>query len=252
MMGFIISKMDMLILVTAMFAIIGFFLMGRCEEACNLQGKNTLDNLVRLSDSVTNSTKECASEIFTIPAKLECQCTSNARMFYRMVISKNKFGTAQPELTFAIYSRNTNKLLASRSITTNAYIVLYYWDRRNHTGALASPTPTAVISPALESNRFKNGFFSETGQTNEELSGIVLDPQAKPDEILDEAILVKETKPEGGVNKEFIHVIPCAINAPGSCENNKVAINDWLNVNDLTLGSTIIRTRGKTTCLTNS
>lgn len=239
-MGYILSKMNMLILVTAIFGIVAFFLFSRCDESCATQGRITLDALTQLTDQVTNSTAFCAENRLSIPTQLNCQCSANNRVFYRLVISKLapdvSSGQSVSTLVFTVQNRSTNQVLASRSIPTTAEILLYYWPRpADPSGSV----PSTSMPPVIE-NLFKNGFVAE----NNALTKIVLDPQATPDRILDQVVLIKETRAENNELRDFIHVIPCALNSADSCIKNKVAVNDWLKNN--AIGN---RSSGASRCL---
>lgn len=222
MLAFIISKMDLLILVTALFAIIAFFAFGRCDAACNSQARESLNELTERATSILNSTASCQETVLTLPNYFPCNCSGDDRIFYRMVISR--LDSTDPDdphtLVFTIFNRKTNKVMASRSAQTNSEVLLYYWNRSS--GALEF-NPTGATG-----NLLNDGYETAGGR----IKNLLLDPQGKPVNGIDpvnEAVIIKELFN----NREYVHVIPCAVTSSNSCINNKQKVAQILQSTDV-------------------
>jgi hypothetical protein len=191
MLGFILSKLNLLILVTSIFAIVSFFALGlgditKVKEAGELATKS-----VEKAASIANSPASCESSYFPFPRQLR---TAGSNFYYVVKISKGEIqreGNKINILIFAVYPREevkkkflsssyVPKAIAADSFRTNSDIFLYGLDYRG-SGYIGNISD-GVLSPPNE---------------------IYIDPQAENP--MNALVLVKEVQD----GKKKFHVIGC-------------------------------------------
>ena len=201
MLGFILSKLNLLILVTAMFAIISFFLFGLTGVVVS----NLAQLLVKdYSESVFGlvsggQDQLCHSSSVVIPESIEYfgGLMPSQRFYYVMNIKRfppefeeGKLST----LIFQIASRKEpDKIIATSSIDVNARIFLYDWE--------TEPLDRLV-----------------------EKSSITLDPESMGVARKNSMVLAKEVYN----GKTYLHIIACS-SSGGICETNLGRASCWLS-----------------------
>jgi len=190
MLGFILSKLNLLILVAAIFGIVTYFMFGLSDVMVVEQSKNVLGRLVKKTDSLISSPSYCDSTYFYLPRTIR---VTGSELFYIMKIGlaeaeiEDEFGDSQTYkyAVFSVASRSRpDEVVAADSFRTKATIRLF-----------------DISGPAIE---------EKTG--DEAL--IILDPQAKiPTDAL---LLIKEIVS----GEEYLYLIPCNSD-PLQCEARK-------------------------------
>ncbi len=133
--------MNLLILVTAIFAIVGFFTLGLTDITEVNEAKELASRLKEKGFSLANSSNFCFSDQYDLPQEF---FVAGRSYLYVLQISKTKLGQGDDEsnaLIFSIFPREeikhsfrdstyTAKAVAAESFRTNAEIFLYSWDYR--------------------------------------------------------------------------------------------------------------------------
>jgi hypothetical protein len=198
---FILSKMNLLLLATAIFAIIAFFTVGLIERTTSNEAVVILDRLVKKSNAMANSSVYCDSFLFNLPSSID---VSGENYYYVIKISKSTRTINEEEfneLIFSIISRKEFKrkelnapAIAAKSFLTKANLELYsFWDWES------GQTPNFDTEP-------------------EYAEFVFLDPQEVIP--LNSVYFVKEVFK----GKTIFHVIPCNIDFD-EIAKNKVGIN---------------------------
>jgi len=199
MLGFTLSKLNLLILVTALFAIISFFMFALTQlMVANLAQEIARDAGETVFGVVTGEML-CRESSATFPEFIEYfGGLMPARRFY-YVMKIKRFPDVPEEgklnsLIFQISSRKEpEKIVASSSIDVNAEILLYDWD---------PVTDIMSVSSSLD-----------------------IDPESSGISTKNSLVLVKEIY-EG---KAYLHVIACSSSA-GLCERNLGRASCWLKL----------------------
>ncbi len=193
MLGFILSKLNLLIMVTAIFAIVTYFTFFVGETAVSQQAQQTLERFVEVTRDAIKSPTLCHRVSIGIPPFIYSLASGqpNNRIFFKVKISKIAGNpSASPpvpsELIFAMVRSFDNKVLAAQRFGTTAEIKLYDW-KANIPDAL----PEAAAGIPIE-----------------------LDPQSAPNPT-DSMWIIKETF-EGN---DFLYVVPCS-SGGGICGAN--------------------------------
>jgi hypothetical protein len=185
---FILSKLNMLILVTALAAIVLFFSIGLGEEMVKAQAKRMTTEYVEIAFSLLNQQSLCSKKFVTIPSYLQylVGCQTMNRLYYILDVSKVQAGPEQARntLIFSIRSKREQKVLAAASVNTDADITLFFWDPK-------------------------------TGSLGEVDANTSLNPQSAPNGT-NSMVLLKEVF----LGKSYFFVIPCSADIPGGCEAN--------------------------------
>jgi len=187
MLGFTLSKLNLLILVTALFGMIAFFLFTLTDMMVARSAQQMVNDLVEKTSGIMTPTVLCFEETVTIPE--EITYFSGRRFYYIMKISREP-AEYNPEylskLIFKVAARKEqSKFIATGSYDMNAEIMLYQW-------------PVAEIRTNLK-----------------EQSSIILDP-VNETTASNSVKLIKEVYN----GKNFLHVIVCNTGS-GQCETNK-------------------------------
>ena len=185
--AFILSKMNLLILVTALAAIIVYFMFGLTDIVVSNSAQQIVNAKAEQALGIANSNKQCFSTQINMPYSIK-YFGSSREYFYAMKISRIPEITKEGEnntLIFAIANRqHMDKIIAAKSIDTDAEIVLF--------GIPDPETFELALQPS---------------------TSIVIDPQAVTP--ITSFVLVKETY--SGEN--YLYAIACSFSGD-SCQAN--------------------------------
>lgn len=188
MMGFTLSKLNMLILVTALFAIITFFMFSLSGFLVGHQAEKLLESYIKEADTVISSDSLCFKTTTVLPDFITYfgGATQAEKLLpYVVKISRISSPNTQSLNSFIMAVTNRqqrDKFLAAKRTDTTAKILIYDWD-----------TSTDTIK---------------------EKGGTFIDPQAFP--VINSFVMVKEVFR----NETFLHVIPCSTEQ-GTCIKNQ-------------------------------
>lgn len=142
MLGFILSKMNLLILVTAIFAIVAFFTVGLIEITKVTQASDLVTRVTEKSFSMASSPSYCLKDRYVLDEDIR---VSGAPFYYVLKISQEKVETKRGDtvnvVIYSIYPRteitkfyeNSNydpKAIAANSFRTKAEVFFYSQDYR--------------------------------------------------------------------------------------------------------------------------
>jgi hypothetical protein len=187
MLGFTLSKLNMLIFVSAIFMIIAFFTFGMRDVFLSWKAQQVIERVHVNASDVLNSRNICDQTIISPPERLS-YFEGAGDFFYIMRIRHLE---AQEEdepnhIVFTIENREgIKKTIAVKRLDTEATVKLYW------------------VDPA-------------TGSV-EEKDEIVIDPQAT--QPMNAVLVVKETY-EG---QQYIYFVPCSTNLK-NCEQNRLEV----------------------------
>jgi len=129
MLGFTLSKVNMLIFVTAIFAIVTFFTVTLCQVTTVNELNLILDRLTRRGYALANSPAYCDSTFYHFPAEIS---SCGQRFFYSVNISVQQATDAGGDpinyLIFSAFNRRDTQqdnALVADSLRTNADITLF-------------------------------------------------------------------------------------------------------------------------------
>ena len=207
MLGFILSKLNLLILVTAIFAIVGFFSFGLTDIIKVNEAAELATRLNEKSFSLASSPSYCSSGSYLLPDSL---MVAGKEFYYVVKVSKEKVESYSGEevniLIFSVYPRleitryfgdssYEPKAIAANSFRTKAEIFLYSQD---YFGSGYENAVSLQVSPDGDNEIF-------------------LDPQAVlPANTIE---MVKEV--EAGL--PLLHIIGCNY---ATCKANKETIGE--------------------------
>ncbi len=189
MLGFTLSKINLLLLVTATFAIIAYFMFGLEGMIISQAAQQTAEAYGEKASAAITSDSLCFKTDITVPKSISYY--GSKEFFYLMHISRYP-ETYDPEyLTSVIFSisdrSSPDKLRAASRIDLNAEVIFYDWD------------------PLL---------LNEIDNTP---SSITLDPQSRSPQ-KNSFIMIKEIL----LGKTILHVIACS--AGNTCLANLDAV----------------------------
>lgn len=195
MLGFTLSKLNLLIFVIAVFSIVSYFIVAFQTNATTKIALDLVKNESSDAYSIISSDSLCDSKQSLLPASLSPDASIRNGSLYVMKISKIESGDVSPppesipgstKIVFAIAKRKTqNELISASSIEVKAKVYLFEYD-------------TLSSSMAIKNNAYD---FS------------VFDPQAVTR--INEILLIKEVI--NGV--KHIYLIPCsADNSADDCK----------------------------------
>ncbi|MDD5163663.1 MAG: hypothetical protein PHD95_05660 [Candidatus ainarchaeum sp.] len=179
MLAFALSKMNLLILVTALFAIVAYFMFGLTDFFVASSATQMVNAKAEQALGIANSNKLCFSSPVNIPSAIK-YFGGSKDFFYAMKISREPETTVSGENNTLIFSivnrREQNRIIAAKSIDIDAEIILFEWSYDNATG--------------IDALKQKNS--------------IVVDPQAANPQ--NSFMLIKETFK----GKNYVYVISCS------------------------------------------
>jgi hypothetical protein len=199
MLGFTLSKLNLLILVTALFAIIAFFMFTLADIMISHQAQLMVKDAIESVHGLMSQQITCRKSSITIPSAIEYYggFSPTERFYYVMYIKRFPEQPVQGEPNLVIFQiasrKERDKLIATSSIMVDAEIFLYDWD-------------------------VQSGVFSEQPQ-------ITLDPESPGVSTKNSLILIKEQY----LGKNYLHLIACS-SAPGVCESHVGKASCWLKV----------------------
>ncbi|MCX6798773.1 MAG: hypothetical protein NTW59_01600 [Candidatus Diapherotrites archaeon] len=188
MLGFTLSKMNLLILVTALFSIIAFFMFSFTDIAVARGAQQMVDNYLQSVAGVVSNQTLCFTSPITVPETIEYSggIQQSKRYYYVMYLKRNPENYDPERLSTLIMQianrKEQDKIIAATKIDLNAEILLYDWD----------PSTFNVVSQPS----FKLDPLSEGVPKNS-------------------IVLIKETY----MGKNYLHVIACS-SAPAVCQQN--------------------------------
>jgi hypothetical protein len=189
MLGFTLSKLNLLILVTATFAIVAYFMFGLTDVIISNAAQQTVNTYAEKAASVITSDSLCFKTEITVPQYITYFGSGREaqRFFYQMSISRHPEDYDEAQLTSVIFGisdrKNPGKLRAASSVDVNAQVIFYDWN----------PTEIDIVDETAKS--------------------VILDPQSV-EPVKDSLIIVKEVL----AGKKYLHVIACS--SGGTCEAN--------------------------------
>ncbi len=194
MIGFILSKLNLLILVTAIFAIVAYFSFWLGDQMVSQQAQQIINRFSRNAGNIIHAPNQCNITSLTIPTWIEFfgNLETGNRFFYLLEISKlenvptaSGSGTIN-NLIVSVIDKKRQRVIAAKALGTTSAIRLFKW------------------SP-------KDDIFEETMPPGK---NTVLNPQSAPLKT-DTVYLVKEIYH----GDSFFYVVPCSSEAH-SCEAN--------------------------------
>lgn len=209
MMGFIISKMNLLIFVTAIFVIVTYFTFGIADLMLSQRADFVAENYSKEAAAIINSSSAATENILTLPPEIEY--FGGRKFFYVMKISyvqgeelDSSTGERVNHLIFSIASRkDREQIIASKRIDTQA-----------------EPHLFQQIQPA------EVGIEEATGSPTQ----LTIDPQSAFR--MDSFIVVKSTAldPNTNVEKEYVFISACSSGYPGAetCIGNKIQLHSFI------------------------
>ncbi|MBN1940858.1 MAG: hypothetical protein JW772_01615 [Candidatus Diapherotrites archaeon] len=182
MLAFSLSKMNLLILVTAVFAIIAYFMFALVNIVIVMAAQEIVNEKANEAWGVVNAETHCFQKPINIQPYIRYFGAS--RYYYAMKISRYPAETVPGEKNTLIFSiverKQPDKIIAAKRIDIDAEVVLFGWKGSDGLDIL------------------------------EETQIIVLDPQAEVPS--NSFVLVKEVHDD----KTYLYIIACAFGSGGS------------------------------------
>ncbi len=182
MLGFTLSKLNLLILVTALFAIITFFMFRLTDIMVSRSAQQMVNDYVETVAGITSGDSLCFKHTMTLPESISYfGGIQQSKRFYYIVEVSREPREYDPEyiskVIFKVASRKEqDKFIATDSFDLNAQIYLYQW-----------PTGEGMVLDDIE------------------MQGTVkLDPKSIA--VADSMVLVKELF----AGKNYLHIIVCS------------------------------------------
>lgn len=153
MLGFILSKLNLLIMVTAIFAILTYFTFFVGQSVELRESQAILNNLVEETYGVLSSTGQCHQTVATIPRYIHSVGTGefNNRLRFFVEISKTQApGSAKTTISYSILARKPGQepvRLAARPFSTDADVQLWAWDSTKGATPILKTDPTILVNP---------------------------------------------------------------------------------------------------------
>lgn len=188
--------MNLLIFVTAIFAIIAYFTFGLSDLMLSQRALYLAETYSNEVGSIINSPSNCSEMTYTVPLKI--QYFGGKSLFYVLKISAvegetdSVTGNKMYYIVFSIASRkNQNEIIASKSIATQTIPFIYKQAHEELPGLDSAPLS-----------------FGEA---------VIVDPQSKSR--MDSFIVVKATKE----NQGYVYIANCSSGGPWgeTCGVNK-------------------------------
>jgi len=133
MMGFTLSKLNMLIFVTAIFVIVTFFMSHLAPLAIQVKANQQVNKVALLVSDKVNAQTVCAGGKILMPQEFTyfgSSALSGKRFFYTMRISKIE--SSEPDepnkIIFKILERETDKLISADIVHTTADVRIFGWE----------------------------------------------------------------------------------------------------------------------------
>jgi len=198
MLGFTLSKLNLLILVTALFAIISFFMLSLADIVVSNLAQQMANDYTTAVQGIALGDNICRTSSTTVPESIQYfGGLMPAQRFYYVLYIKRYPPEGASEgkpnsLIFQVASRREKeKIIATSSLELNATILLYDWDPVNDTFV--------------------------------EKDTIMVDPESKGVATKNSVYYVKEIFQ----GKKYLHIIACS-SYGGVCERNIDRASCWL------------------------
>ncbi len=198
MLGFSLSKMNLLILVTALFVIFSFFVVTMSDLIVASSAKQELTKYMSKISLAANSDSMCYETTIYISSPIQYLTQS----LYFQLLFKTEILSNQEKLIIGLTKkkRDNREIIATGSLAFDGEIHLYSWNPKKE--------------PQIEEI-----------QTESELE---INPD-KPFDLqlatADELLILKEVR-EG---KKHLHIIPCSSSITNSCEANKLMVKKLIS-----------------------
>jgi hypothetical protein len=205
MLDYILSKLNMLILVTAIFAVATYFAFYLAQSLENQQADTVLKQVTQDAFGVLTSQSICHQVTLTLPQYINTLGRGNGgnKLYYLFQI--NQIDGIQPgppplnTIVFSIRDKRDRHLLSAQQLPTGAQIYLFTW-----TPSATGTQPVAIAQTDADGTR-----CGSAGQTCS-----VLNPQSAP--VPANAVMVVKEVFEGHTN---LLLIPCSTSGSW-CEAN--------------------------------
>ncbi len=181
MLGFILSKMNLLIMVTAIFAIVAYFMIFVNQGTVGRQANGILTNMVEETQGVISSSGQCHQSIVRIPRYIQTVGSTSLGGRVRFTIRINKI----------VQGTGTEKIV-SYSLWTGK--------GDNAEAIAAKPFSTSADEVYLLQWRTDSGFSIDPPSAE-----IFLDPNGAPVP-MDSLMLIKEVY----LGKTYLYIFPCS------------------------------------------
>lgn len=215
--GFILSKMNLLIFVTAMFAIVTFFSYGLSDISKVNEANFFLSHLTNVSEVVSNSDSSCDATSYSLPAALK---PGGGNFYYTLKVSRAitpvSGGGTVNTVIFSVFPRaDQMNVFAASSFRTSAEVKIFKQDydelKRLYTSEEYASECDAGVS----------------------VCSAVADPQAK--KRVNTIVFIKERQGE----KDVLYIIPCNSDLCESIITEKIGSDTGLLGRDFSCGTTL-------------
>ncbi len=160
MLGYTLSKLNLLILVTALFAIIAFFLINVEWIMISLSAQGRVNNYSSQIQGILSGDDYCSKTTLTVPEAIEYfgGLNSSKRYYYVLYfkrISEEQQQEGESMLVLQMASRiEQDKTIATAHVLTDAKFYLYEWDPENDILTEQSSMKIDPLSKGLPKNSF--------------------------------------------------------------------------------------------------
>ncbi len=202
MLGFTLSKINLLIFVIAIFAIISYFFIGLSEVTVNrIAGEYLLVIKEDVRNILITAPSLCESKTYFLPPKISSSPSGSfsRHLYYKLFIATTegrKEGSTK--LIFYITPRKEEeKAISATSFDVDAEIVLFQFEdlvNADECGSATYSEPSCVSALPTDNKK------------------VFLDPQSAPSPI-NAFVLIKEVV----IGKKYVYIIPCSTEIGASC-----------------------------------
>jgi len=157
MLGFILSKMNLLIMVTAIFAIVAYFMIFVNQGTVGRQANGILTNMVEETQGVVSSSGQCHQSIVRIPRYIQTVGTTSLGGRVRFTIRVNKICVPEPcapggekIVSYSLWTGKGNdaEAIAAKPFSTSADgVYLFPWDVDTGGSPMGNPGPEMPLDP---------------------------------------------------------------------------------------------------------
>ena len=210
MLGFILSKINLLILVFAIFAILSFFTVSLIGIVQVYEGRLVLEQLSSKAYSLVSSPSYCFSDSFDLPRSI---AVGSNEFFYVVKISKQKVQTT-------VNGIDQIETIVIFSLIPRKEYVKYVKDKATNPNAKAPPSVAAsAFRTSSKVRLFSRAYSGEVyngkaSEPTEDKYEIIVDPSTKiPFETI-------EFRKEIISGQEYVYIFPCS-GFYGNCEQVK-------------------------------
>lgn len=130
MLGFILSKLNLLIMVTAIFAIVSYFSFFVAKSVENREASELLNKFAEETYGVLSSTGLCHQSVIRVPPHISSIGTGELNNRLRFLVNIDKIAgtpTTPTKIIFSILRKKDGTVIDSRSFETQADVRLFQW-----------------------------------------------------------------------------------------------------------------------------